>query len=154
VSVAETATHEERLDSEARFSESLSWRETQVLALIANGATDREIAATLFLAESTVSADVRRLRAKLDARNRAHAVAIWFRSADSTPGPSPASVRIRAAVGRRPPDVEDVIELLPDLVAQMFGGMVTRTGRSTARRPAASAVADGAPAATSRSVNR
>ena len=153
--MAGTAIEQEQLDSEALFGESLSWRETQVLALIANGATDREIAAALFLAESTVSADVRRLRAKLGARNRAHAVAVWFRSADSIRAPSPPSVRARSAVDRRPPEVEDVIELLPDLVAQMFGGMVTRTGRSTARRPAAvSVVAAGAPAATGRSVNR
>jgi DNA-binding CsgD family transcriptional regulator len=154
VSVVGTATQQEQLDSEGILGESLSWRETQVLALIANGATDREIAAALFLAESTVSADVRHLRAKLGARNRAHAVAIWFRNPDSIRPPSPPGVGIRPASRRRPPDVEDVIELLPDLVAQMFGGMVTRTGRSTARRPAASVVAAGEPAATSRPVNR
>jgi len=112
------------------FGQRLSWRETHVLALIADGATDREIAATLFLAESTVSADVRRLRAKLGARNRAHAVALWFRS-DVSGAPSPPFDRIRPALDRRRREARDVVELLPDLIAQMVGGMVGRPARRT-----------------------
>jgi DNA-binding NarL/FixJ family response regulator len=54
-------------------------REIQVLQLIAEGLVNREIGKVLFLSEETVKSHVRHLLAKLQARSRAHAVAIGFR---------------------------------------------------------------------------
>jgi DNA-binding NarL/FixJ family response regulator len=54
-------------------------RETQVLRLIAAGLVNREIGEQLHLSEETVKSHVRHLLAKLQARSRAHAVAIGFR---------------------------------------------------------------------------
>jgi DNA-binding NarL/FixJ family response regulator len=54
-------------------------REVQVLHLISEGLVNREIGDRLFLSEETVKSHVRHLLAKLDARSRAHAVAIGFR---------------------------------------------------------------------------
>jgi DNA-binding CsgD family transcriptional regulator len=64
----------------ARLGEVLSWRERRVLALIAEGYTNDEIGTVLRVAPSTVAHDVRQLRKKLGARNRAHAVGNWFRA--------------------------------------------------------------------------
>lgn len=54
-------------------------RETEVLQLVAEGLVNREIGDRLFLSEETVKSHVRHLLAKLQARSRAHAVAIVFR---------------------------------------------------------------------------
>lgn len=54
-------------------------RESQVLQLIADGLVNREIGERLFLSEETVKSHVRHLLAKLQARSRAHAVAIGYR---------------------------------------------------------------------------
>jgi DNA-binding NarL/FixJ family response regulator len=54
-------------------------REIQVLQLIAEGLVNREIGQELFLSEETVKSHVRHLLAKLQARSRAHAVAVGFR---------------------------------------------------------------------------
>jgi DNA-binding CsgD family transcriptional regulator len=50
-----------------------------VLGLISEGLVNREIGKVLFLSEETVKSHVRHLLAKLQARSRAHAVAIGFR---------------------------------------------------------------------------
>ena len=54
-------------------------REVEVLQLIADGLVNREIGTRLFLSEETVKSHVRHLLAKLQARSRAHAVAVGFR---------------------------------------------------------------------------
>jgi DNA-binding NarL/FixJ family response regulator len=54
-------------------------RETEVLQLISEGLVNREIGQRLFLSEETVKSHVRHLLAKLQARSRAHAVAVGFR---------------------------------------------------------------------------
>jgi DNA-binding CsgD family transcriptional regulator len=54
-------------------------RELQVLALIAAGMTDSEIAVHLSLSPLTVKEHVRHLLQRLTARNRAHAVALGLR---------------------------------------------------------------------------
>lgn len=54
-------------------------RELEVLQLIAEGLTNREIADRLFLSEETVKSHLRHLLGKLQARSRAHAVALGFR---------------------------------------------------------------------------
>src|SRR6185436_15680583 len=54
-------------------------REIEVLQLISEGLVNREIGVRLFLSEETVKSHVRHLLAKLQARSRAHAVAVGFR---------------------------------------------------------------------------
>ena len=54
-------------------------RELEVLQLVADGLVNREIGTSLFLSEETVKSHVRHLLAKLQARSRAHAVAVGFR---------------------------------------------------------------------------
>jgi DNA-binding CsgD family transcriptional regulator len=53
-----------------------SSREREVLALLAGGATDRQVAASLHLSPATVRTHVRNAKAKLGARTRAQAVAL------------------------------------------------------------------------------
>jgi DNA-binding NarL/FixJ family response regulator len=54
-------------------------REIEVLQLISDGLVNRDIGVRLYLSEETVKSHVRHLLAKLQARSRAHAVAIGFR---------------------------------------------------------------------------
>jgi DNA-binding NarL/FixJ family response regulator len=60
----------------ARLLEDLTVREREVLVAIAQGLSNIEIARELFLSESTVKTHVGRVLAKLQARDRVHAV-IW-----------------------------------------------------------------------------
>ena len=53
----------------------LTGREKEVLALIARGARDREIAERLVVTESTVKKHVQNILRKMHARNRAEAAA-------------------------------------------------------------------------------
>jgi DNA-binding CsgD family transcriptional regulator/tetratricopeptide (TPR) repeat protein len=57
----------------------LTPRERQVIALVANGATNREIGAALYMAEKTASVHVSRILAKLDVRSRTEAAAVAHR---------------------------------------------------------------------------
>jgi DNA-binding NarL/FixJ family response regulator len=57
----------------------LSRRELEVLSLIAEGFSTREIARTLWVTEETVKTHVRRVLHRLGARTRAQAVAIVYR---------------------------------------------------------------------------
>ena len=54
-------------------------REIEVLQLISDGLVNREIGNRLYLSEETVKSHVRHILAKLQARSRAHAVAVGFR---------------------------------------------------------------------------
>ncbi|GAB2588804.1 response regulator [Kribbella endophytica] len=56
----------------------LSPRELEVLTLVARGTTNREIATRLFITEATVKTHLIHLYAKLEAKDRAAAVAIAF----------------------------------------------------------------------------
>jgi DNA-binding CsgD family transcriptional regulator len=55
----------------------LSAREVEVMSLIADGQTNGEIAARLFLAEKTVKNHVRRIYSKLGVGSRSAAIAYW-----------------------------------------------------------------------------
>ena len=56
--------------------EPLSEREQEVLQLVATGCPNRDIAAALYISESTVKSHLQHIFAKLAARNRTEAVAI------------------------------------------------------------------------------
>ncbi len=58
----------------------LTPRERDVLQLVAEGATNREVSAALFLSEHTVNFHMRNILHKLHLRNRAQAVAYAIRS--------------------------------------------------------------------------
>ncbi|SCL25887.1 DNA-binding response regulator, NarL/FixJ family, contains REC and HTH domains [Micromonospora pallida] len=73
-----------RTDS-ARLSE-LTPREHEVLVLLAGGATNAEIAATLVLGEATVKTHVSRVLAKLGVRDRTQAVVYAYEHRVVTPG--------------------------------------------------------------------
>ncbi|MBA2240843.1 MAG: response regulator transcription factor, partial [Solirubrobacterales bacterium] len=57
----------------------LTERELQVLHRVAVGATNREIAGALFMAEKTASVHVSRILAKLGVRSRTEAAAVAHR---------------------------------------------------------------------------
>jgi DNA-binding CsgD family transcriptional regulator len=57
----------------------LTSRELDVLELVAEGYSTAEIARALWITEETVRTHVKRTLARLEARTRAHAVAIAFR---------------------------------------------------------------------------
>jgi ATP/maltotriose-dependent transcriptional regulator MalT len=57
----------------------LTSRERQVLALVAEGATNREIGAQLYMAEKTASVHVSRILSKLNVRSRTEAAAVAHR---------------------------------------------------------------------------
>jgi DNA-binding NarL/FixJ family response regulator len=63
----------------------LTPRERQVLAALAAGRTNREIAAELFMAEKTASVHVSRILAKLGVRSRTEAAAVAHRLALTDP---------------------------------------------------------------------
>src|SRR3954471_13306763 len=66
----------------------LSLREREVAALVARGLTNRQVAATLTLAEGTVANHVRRVLLRLGLRNRTQ-LAAWALERGFPPGPLP-----------------------------------------------------------------
>ncbi|MGB7587115.1 MAG: response regulator transcription factor [Solirubrobacterales bacterium] len=66
--------------AQADDRDALTDREHQVLTLVTDGKTNREIAEALFIAESTVNFHMKNILSKLHLRNRAEAVAYALRS--------------------------------------------------------------------------
>ena len=73
------------VSSEDRIAQQLSEREQRVLELIAEGLTNREIGAQLFLSEKTVKHHVSEILGKLDFSRRVEAAAFEIRRAASHP---------------------------------------------------------------------
>lgn len=67
-------SHVARKLTESMISQDLSPREKEVLQLIAEGKSNQQIGAALFISEGTVKGHVVNLLAKLDAQDRTHAV--------------------------------------------------------------------------------
>lgn len=65
---------------------SLSSREAQIMALIAEGHTNGEIATALTVAEKTVKNHVNRIYAKLGVGSRRAAIAYWQGANGTSPG--------------------------------------------------------------------
>ncbi len=57
----------------------LSPRLVQILVLISEGLTDKEIAGELGITSNTVGGYVRVIMDRLGAKSRSHAVGIWFK---------------------------------------------------------------------------
>ena len=66
-------------DREELFN-SLSERQREVISLIVNGMTNREIASTLIITENTVKVHLRNILDKLDVRNRQQLAAVAAQS--------------------------------------------------------------------------
>lgn len=73
----------------------LSRRETEVLALVAQGRTNREIGEALFISERTVGVHVSKVLSKLQVRSRVQASSWYVRVAAATPSPPVASSSLR-----------------------------------------------------------
>lgn len=74
-----------RAQQQARLAE-LTTREVDVLRLIGRGATNSEIAETLFISEGTVKSHIGHIFTKLDLRDRAAAIVFAFDHALVEPG--------------------------------------------------------------------
>ena len=57
----------------------LSKREIEVMALVADGLSNRQIADTFFLSEKTVKNHINRIFSKMDVSSRAEAVSVWLK---------------------------------------------------------------------------
>ena len=62
-------------------NEMLTSREREILQLLADGMSNADVAARLFISQETVKSHVRHILAKLEADTRTHAVAIALRDA-------------------------------------------------------------------------
>jgi DNA-binding NarL/FixJ family response regulator len=72
-------SYEEFVGELSRLQSGLTERELEILQLVADGLTNREIARRLVLAEETIKSHIRHVLRKLGVSSRAHAVAIAFR---------------------------------------------------------------------------
>jgi DNA-binding NarL/FixJ family response regulator len=89
--IARTAAQVESDPSARERLGDLTAREREVLELVARGLSNTEIAAALFIEESTVKTHVKRILMKLRLRGRVQAVIFAYESGLTRPGPKTAA---------------------------------------------------------------
>ena len=94
----------------------LTAREREILQLLADGMSNADVAAKLFISQETVKSHVRHILTKLEADTRTHAVAIALRDVDHRLRTSRAE-RSRAAAGRAPQEERERVRLFEQLIA-------------------------------------
>jgi DNA-binding NarL/FixJ family response regulator len=77
--VAATVSRSRLVGAETRVDTTLTRREQEVLALVAEGLTNRQIGAQLFISEKTASVHLSNLMAKLNVSSRTEAVTVAHR---------------------------------------------------------------------------
>jgi DNA-binding NarL/FixJ family response regulator len=101
--ITDIASRPERPPPSDRALASLTDRERQVMALVAEGLSNDEIAARLFLSPLTSKTHVSRIMTKLNARDRAQLVVLAYETGLVTPGGRDRHPRPRLASRRLPP---------------------------------------------------
>jgi DNA-binding NarL/FixJ family response regulator len=82
-----TSTTGDAESTAAALPDDLTTRETEILALIAAGSTNAEIAEALVISPLTVKSHVSRILSKMDARDRTQLVVMAYESRLVVPGP-------------------------------------------------------------------
>ena len=77
-SLRSPAPHQHASSTAATEAHGLSKREAEIMEHIVRGRGNNDIARTLYLSEKTVKNHINRIYAKLSARNRAEAIALWL----------------------------------------------------------------------------
>ena len=80
-----------RTSSQSEGTDQLSAREMEILALVAEGCPNKEIASRLFISSATVRTHLMHIYEKLHVRCRTEAAAKYLRSKPSGPGSHPAN---------------------------------------------------------------
>jgi DNA-binding NarL/FixJ family response regulator len=91
---------ERRLSSPSQLEE-LTAREREVMALVAYGLTNHEIARRLVVSPATAKTHVTRTMVKLHARDRAQLVALAYQTGLVVPGPSALEFATNRIAGRQ-----------------------------------------------------
>ena len=92
------------LSAEPAIDDLLTPRELEVLALMASGSTNADVAAQLVISESTVKSHVKNILRKLTAGNRAEAVSRYMRASlrsSGTPSKRSTNVKLAGELGSR-----------------------------------------------------
>jgi DNA-binding NarL/FixJ family response regulator len=101
--ITDLATRPERPPPSDRVLAGLTEREREVLALVAEGLSNDEIAGRLFLSPLTAKTHVSRIMTKLNARDRAQLVVIAYESGLVTPRRTPLTASLQPPAAKHQP---------------------------------------------------